>query len=124
MRTNYSNSRTASSRPHERLNAERFVTYFSDRSDFVYLINTRHIGTRDSVHAAFANLLSAHERFEPTWGTRQVQILSDRIGVLTGFFETTAQERTGEQWETRGIVTFVAVKEPDGWRIVNWHTTE
>jgi uncharacterized protein (TIGR02246 family) len=106
------------------LDADGFVSHFSGRADFVYLINTRQLGPRDSVRAAFARLLAEHERFEPTWGTRHVQVLSDSVGVLTGEFETVAQEHAGEQWEASGVVTFVAVQEPTGWRVVNWHTTE
>jgi uncharacterized protein (TIGR02246 family) len=106
------------------LDADGFARHFSGRADLVYLINTRQLGPRDSVRAAFARLLSEHQRFEPTWGTRHVQVLSASIGVVTAEFETVAQEHAGEQWAARGVVTFVAVREPTGWRVVNWHTTE
>lgn len=81
------------------LDADGFVSHFSGRADLVYLINTRQLGPRDCVPAAFTRLLSEHQRFEPTRGTRRIQILSDRVGVLTGEFETVAQEHAGEQWE-------------------------
>ena len=34
------------------------------------------------------------------------------------------QRVTGEPWTARGVVTFTAVREARGWRVVNWHTTE
>jgi uncharacterized protein (TIGR02246 family) len=104
--------------------AYRFASMFSGRPDFVYLINTRLLPSRDSVRATFAGMLSRQQRFEPKWGSRSVQIISPSIAILTGAFETVAQRASGESWEANGVVTFVAVKEPNGWRIVNWHTTE
>jgi uncharacterized protein (TIGR02246 family) len=104
--------------------AERFASMFSGRSDFVYLINTRMLPSRDSVRATFAGMLSRQQRFEPTWGARSVQVLSPSVGVLTGAFRTTAQRLSGEVWEAEGVITFVALRQPDGWKVVNWHTTE
>ena len=102
----------------------RFAAVFSDRPDFVYLINTRLLPSRDSVRSTFAGMLSRQRRFEPVWGTRTVQVLSPGAGVLTGGFRTSAERQSGESWGAEGVVTFVAVREPDGWKIVNWHTTE
>lgn len=104
--------------------AERFARMFSGRPDFVYLINTRLLPSRDSVRATFAAMLSRQQRFEPRWGSRSVQIISPSVAILTGAFETVAQRASGESWAANGVVTFVAVREPNGWRIVNWHTTE
>jgi uncharacterized protein (TIGR02246 family) len=104
--------------------ADRFGSYFSRRSDFVYLINTRRISSRDSLQATFAGMLSRQRRFEPQWTDRTVQVLSQNAGIFTGAFETRAEPVTGEPWHARGVVTFVAVRENGGWRVVNWHTTE
>jgi uncharacterized protein (TIGR02246 family) len=104
--------------------ADRFVTYFSDRPDFRYLINTRVLPSRDSLRATFAGMLANQQQFDPSWGARHVQVVSPDVGVLTGTFETMARRRDGRTWEARGIVTFVAARETQGWRVVNWHTTE
>jgi uncharacterized protein (TIGR02246 family) len=104
--------------------ADRFASLLSGRPDFVYLINKRLLPSRDSVRATFAGMLSRQQRFEPVWGSRNVQIISPSAGVLTGEFQTVAQRQSGERWEAKGVVTFVAVKERDGWRVINWHTTE
>jgi uncharacterized protein (TIGR02246 family) len=104
--------------------AEQFASMFSRRPDFVYLINTRLLPSRDSVRATFSGMLSRQQRFEPVWGDRRVQVISPSAGILTGAFQTVAQRQSGETWEAEGIVTFVAVREPNGWRVVNWHTTE
>ncbi|HEX6307470.1 MAG TPA: SgcJ/EcaC family oxidoreductase [Longimicrobiales bacterium] len=104
--------------------ANRFAGFFSNRPDFVYLINTRHLTSRDTLRDTFARMLERQQRFEPVWRTRHVQILSADIDVVTGLFDTSAQQQTGEEWQASGVVTFVAMREPDGWRVVNWHTTE
>lgn len=104
--------------------AERFARAFSERPDFVYLVNTRLLPSRDSVRSTFAGMLSRQRRFEPVWRSRSVQVLSPDAGVFTGAFRTAAERRSGETWEAEGVVTFVAVREPNGWRIVNWHTAE
>lgn len=104
--------------------ADRFASHFSDRQDFVYLINTRRITSRDSLRTVFANMLQRQRRFEPRWVSRNVQVLTSLAGVLTGEFETQARRTNGESWQARGVVTFAATRGRDGWRIVNWHTTE
>lgn len=104
--------------------AEKFANFFSGRPGFAYLINTRVLPSRDSLRSTFAGMLSRQRRFEPTWSSRHVQIVSPDVGILTGLFQTDAQRQNGEEWQARGSVTFVAVKEPSGWRIVNWHTSE
>ena len=103
---------------------DRFVSFFSDRPDFVYLINTRRFTSRDSLRATFASMLGRQQSFDPRWGDRIVQMLGGTSGVFTGDFETRAQRVTGEPWTARGVVTFTAVREARGWRVVNWHTTE
>ena len=104
--------------------ADGFVTYFSNRPDFRYLINTRVLPSRDSLRATFAGMLANQQHFQPIWGARHVQVVSPDVGVLTGAFETKARRRNGQTWEARGVITFVAARETHGWRIVNWHTTE
>lgn len=104
--------------------ADRFASFFSARPDFVYLINTRRIASRDSLRATFAGMLSRQRRFEPRWTNRGVQMLSQDVGVFTGVFETRAEPVNGEPWGAHGVVTFAAVRESGGWRVVNWHTTE
>lgn len=104
--------------------ADRFASFFSDRSDFAYLINTRRLGSRDALRAAFQSMLSRQLSFDPRWGTRTVQTLTPHIGVLTGEFETKAQRTGGEEWTASGVVTFVALRDSLGWQVVNWHTSE
>lgn len=104
--------------------ADRFASYFSDREDLIYLINTRRFTSRDSLRVVFANMLERQQQFDPRWVSRNVQVLTSVAGVLTGEFETQARRATGESWQARGVVTFAAIRRPDGWRIVNWHTTE
>jgi uncharacterized protein (TIGR02246 family) len=104
--------------------ADGFATYFSERPDFRYLINTRVLPSRDSLRATFATMLANQQHFEPAWGGRHVQVVSPDVGILTGVFETVARRRDGHTWQARGVVTFVATRETQGWRVVNWHTTE
>lgn len=104
--------------------ADRFAGYFSSRPGFVYLINTRRIDSREGLRAAFTAMLGRQQSFEPRWGARSVQVLTPAAGVLTGNFETQARRANGEAWEARGVVSFVAMLEPGGWRVVHWHTTE
>jgi uncharacterized protein (TIGR02246 family) len=104
--------------------ADGFVASFSDRPDFRYLINTRVLPSRDSVRATFAGMLANQQHFDPAWGARHVQVVSPDVGVLTGAFETMARQRNGQTWEARGVITFVAARETQGWRVVNWHTSE
>lgn len=103
---------------------DRFVSFFSDRPGFVYLINTRRFTSRDSLRATFATMLGRQQSFDPRWGDRTVQMIGGTSAVFTGDFETRAQRVTGEAWTARGVVTFTAVREARGWRVVNWHTTE
>ncbi|MEX1113499.1 MAG: nuclear transport factor 2 family protein [Patescibacteria group bacterium] len=104
--------------------ADAFATYFSERPDFRYLINTRVLPSRGSLRATFATMLANQQHFEPAWGGRHVQVVSPDVGILTGVFETVARRRDGSAWQARGVITFVAMRETQGWRVVNWHTTE
>lgn len=104
--------------------ADRFASYFSTRPDFVYLINKRRLASRDAVRTTFHTMLSRQEVFDVHWGERTVQVLTPTSGVLTGEFRTKARRINGEDWEASGVVTFAAVRETAGWRVVNWHTTE
>lgn len=104
--------------------ANNFARYFSERPDFRYLINTRVLPSRDSLRATFATMLANQQLFEPAWGARHVQVVSPDVGVFTGVFETEARRRDGHAWQARGVITFVATRETQGWRVVNWHTTE
>jgi hypothetical protein len=69
-------------------------------------------------------MLSRQTSFDPQWGNRAVRMLTPAIGLLTGEFTTTARRVNGEEWRRSGAVTFVAVRTIDGWRVVNWHTSE
>lgn len=104
--------------------ADRFASFFSDRPDFVYLINTRRVESRDALQATFRSMLSRQSVFDPQWGVRSVQVLSPQIGVLRADFSTRAQPLSGAAWAASGVVTFVAVRDSLGWRVVNWHTSE
>lgn len=104
--------------------AKRFASFFSDDPPCVYVINLRTFRTRAVVEQTFSSLLERQRRFDPRWGERSVQLLTPTIGILTGAFATTAQRVSGEPWEAKGSVTFVAMKGQDGWRVVNWHTSE
>jgi uncharacterized protein (TIGR02246 family) len=104
--------------------AKRFASFFSDDPPCVYVINLRTLRTRAAVEQTFSSLLERQRRFDPRWGERSVQLLTPTIGILTGAFATTAQRVSGEPWEAAGTVTFVAMKARDGWRVVNWHTSE
>jgi uncharacterized protein (TIGR02246 family) len=105
-------------------NAQRFANFFADDPQFVYLINTRQLGSRREVESTFASMLSRQTSFDPQWGNRAVRMLTPAIGLLTGEFTTTARRVNGEEWRRSGAVTFVAVRTIDGWRVVNWHTSE
>lgn len=104
--------------------ADRFASFFSDRSDFTYLINTRRVDSRDSLHATFRSMLSRQGLFDPQWTTRSVQVLSPHVGVLRAAFRTRAQRVDGTTWAATGVVTFVALRDAQGWRVVTWHTSE
>ncbi len=104
--------------------ADRFASYFSTRPDFVYLINKRRLASQEAVRTTFHTMLSRQEVFDVHWAERMVQVLSPTSGVLTGEFRTKARRVNGEEWEASGVVTFAAVREAAGWRVVNWHTTE
>jgi uncharacterized protein (TIGR02246 family) len=104
--------------------AHRFASYFADDPQFVYLINTRKLASRREVESTFASMLGRQTAFDPQWGNRAVRMLTPAIGLLTGEFTTTARRLSGEEWRVSGAVTFVAVLTTDGWRVVNWHTSE
>ena len=104
--------------------ANRFASFFSDRPGFAYLINKRRLDSVQMLHDTFASMLGRQSAFEPRWGARQVQLLSPSIAVVTGQFQTEARRLEGDAWRAEGMITFVAVLEPSGWRVVNWHTTE
>lgn len=105
-------------------NAQRFASFFADDPQFVYLINTRQLGSRREVESTFASMLERQTSFDPQWGNRAVRMLTPAIGLLTGEFTTTARRVNGEEWRLSGAVTFVAVRSIEGWRVVNWHTSE
>lgn len=104
--------------------ADRFSSFFSTRTDFVYLINRRRISSREALRTTFHSMLSGQAEFDVRWGERMVQVLTPDTGVITGEFRTTARRVNGEEWKASGVVTFVAVREAAGWRVVHWHTTE
>lgn len=104
--------------------AERFASYFSDQPGFRYLINARQLESREALRTTFAAMLGRQEFFRPTWQSRSVQVLTPATAILTGTFATQARRLNGEVWSANGVVTFVAVKEAVGWRVVNWHTSE
>jgi uncharacterized protein (TIGR02246 family) len=104
--------------------AERFAGYFSDRSGFRYLINANQLESRAALRAAFGAMLQRQQVFSPAWHSRSVEVLTPEIAILTGTFSTQARRLNGEEWTASGAVTFVAVEEEHGWRVVNWHTSE
>ena len=104
--------------------AERFATYFADRSGFRYLINATQIDSPAALRAAFDAMLQRQQVFRPAWRSRTVQVLTAEIAILTGTFSTQARRVNGEEWTASGAVTFVALRELDRWRVVNWHTSE
>lgn len=105
-------------------NAERFASYFLDRPGFVYLINKRQLYSVAELRNTFTGMLARQRLFEPQWGNRRVQMINSISGILTGEFATRAERTDGETWGASGIVTFVAVRESAGWRVVSWHTSE
>jgi hypothetical protein len=105
-------------------NAERFASYFLDRPGFVYLINKRQLTSVAELRNTFTSMLARQRSFEPRWGSRRIQMISPTAGILTGEFVTKAERSDGEPWGASGIVTFVAVREAVGWRVVSWHTSE
>jgi uncharacterized protein (TIGR02246 family) len=104
--------------------AERFAMYFSEDPGFRYLINARQLESRAVLHATFEAMLRRQAVFRPEWQSRSVQALTPAIAILTGTFATRARRVSGEEWSANGVVTFVARREPEGWRVVNWHTSE
>jgi hypothetical protein len=105
-------------------NAERFASYFLDRPGFVYLINKRQLNSVAELRDTFTTMLARQRLFEPRWGNRSVQMINATAGIVTGEFATKAERSNGEAWQASGIVTFVAVREAVGWRVVSWHTSE
>lgn len=104
--------------------AARFAGYFADRPGFRYLINANQLESREAVHTAFEAMLRRQQLFRPSWHSRSVQVLTPEIAILTGTFSTEARRVNGEEWTANGAVSFVAVKESDGWRVAHWHTSE
>jgi uncharacterized protein (TIGR02246 family) len=104
--------------------AERFAAYFSDRPGFRYLINAKQIESPAALRTAFDAMLRRQQVFRPEWQSRAVQVLTPEVAVLTGTFSTQARRVNGDEWTASGAVTFVALKELDRWRVVNWHTSE
>lgn len=104
--------------------ANRFASYFSDRPDFAYLINTHRVDSRDALLTMFRSMLSRQSVFDPQWGVRSVQVLSPQIGVMRADFSTSAKRLDGAAWTAGGVVTLVAVRDSLGWRVVSWHTSE
>jgi hypothetical protein len=105
-------------------NADRFASYFLDRPGFVYLINKRQLNSVAELRNTFASMLARQRLFEPRWGNRRVQMINPTAGIFTGEFATKAERSNGEAWGASGIVTFVAVREAVGWRVMSWHTSE
>ena len=105
-------------------NAERFASYFLDRPGFVYLINKRQLNSVAELRNTFTSMLARQRLFEPRWGNRRVQMINATAGIVTGEFATKAERSDGEAWGASGVVTFVAVREAVGWRVVSWHTSE
>lgn len=103
---------------------KRFASFFSEDPPCVYVLNRRTLRTKAVVEDTFVNLLQRQRRFDPQWSERTVQLLGPGIGILTGTFSTTAERVSGEAWQVSGTVTFVAIRGPEGWRVVNWHTSE
>lgn len=104
--------------------AARFAGYFSDRPGFRYFINKRGMESREVLRTTFEAVLKRQEFFRPAWQSRSVQVLTPEIAILTGTFATRARRLNGEDWTADGVVTFVAYMDRDGWRVVNWHTSE
>ena len=104
--------------------AERFASYFLDRPGFAYLINKRRLSSVAEVRDTFRSMLARQRSFEPRWGSRRVQVIQPTAGIVTGDFATRAERSDGGAWEASGVVTFVAVREAAGWRVVSWHTSE
>lgn len=104
--------------------ADRFAGFFSDRPGFVYLINTRRLSSPSEVRSVLGAMLARQEVFDIRWGERDVQVLAPGIAVVTGEFTTRARRVDGTTWDVSGVVTFVAAREPAGWRVVSWHTSE
>lgn len=104
--------------------AQRFASFFADDPEFVYLINTRKLSSRREVESTFASMLGRQTAFDPQWSDRAVRMLTPAVGLLTGEFTTTARRLNGEEWRVSGAVTFVALRTSDGWRVINWHTSE
>ena len=105
-------------------NAARFAGYFSDRPGFRYLINTRQLDSRETLRTTFEAMLRRQQVFRPTWHERSVQVVSPQVAILTGTFSTEARKADGDAWTARGVVTFVAVRERETWRVAHWHTSE
>lgn len=104
--------------------ADRFATYFQPGEELVYVLNTRRLSSQAALRDAFRAMLGRQQEFDPRWADRRVQVLAPGVAVFTGAFRTTARDTSGAPWSARGIVTFAARRDPAGWRVVNWHTSE
>ena len=104
--------------------AERFANYFLDRPGFVYLINKRQLNSVAELRSTFTSMLARQRLFEPRWGNRRIQMINPTAGIFTGEFVTKAERSDGEAWGASGVVTFVAVRVAEGWRVMSWHTSE
>jgi hypothetical protein len=104
--------------------AERFASYFLDAPGFAYLINKRQLKSVAELRETFSRMLASQQSFEPRWGDRRVQMINATAGIVTGEFSTSAVRSNGESWGASGVITFVALRDRTGWRVVNWHTSE
>ena len=105
--------------------ADRFVNYFEPGESPVYVLNTSsRLSSQGALRDAFRGMLTRQREFDPRWADRRVQVLSPAAAVFTGAFRTTARDTSGKPWGARGVVTFVARRGADGWRVINWHTSE
>lgn len=104
--------------------AGRFAAHFAPGDDVVYVLNTRRLTSQAALRDAFRAMLGRQREFDPRWTDRRVQALAPGAAVFTGVFRTTARDTSGAAWGAEGVVTFAARREPAGWRIVNWHTSE
>jgi uncharacterized protein (TIGR02246 family) len=104
--------------------AGRFAAYFKPGEDLIYVLNNRRFSSQAAVRETFRAMLGRQSEFDPRWIDRRVQVLAPDVAVFTGAFRTTARDTSGAAWGAEGVVTFAARLEPEGWRVVNWHTSE
>ena len=104
--------------------ANRFAAHFAPGDGIVYVLNTRRLASQAALRDAFGAMLGRQREFDPRWTDRRVQVLASDAAVFTGTFRTAARDTSGAAWNAEGVVTFAARREPAGWRVVNWHTSE